>query len=183
VVKYTAELEAHGARYFRDVRTDPLPFDGSFAIRLFACPPAEGTTVGMTVIASTQGFRFFPARATFLVTTYLTDGWRVTTIGGESSGYQAPLPGVRLIVRVLPDADTPEAVLTAHRALVAQLAAQGRRPALLPAEGILPRLIAEHEEARPLKAAAGYFSLSDAFHQAFQIVRPAYREGAPLPPP
>lgn len=63
-----------------------------------------------------------------------------------------------------------------HSRLLEKLGEPGRQPAPLEPESILPRMVADHDEVRPLMAQSGFYGWGDAFREAFGLVRPEYRD-------
>jgi hypothetical protein len=170
--KYSAEIEAEGARHYLDATHDPPP-TGTAYFRMFVLPE-DHTYVHLILHYTTKSFVQFPAHAHLLVTTYFADGERLTTANSEA-GFRKKL-NPKVIVRYFEDAEDPATMLAKHRRVLRRLLAEGRQllPLLGP-EDLLRRLEADHEEMRRLCQRHGYYSWSAAFRQAFRLVRPEYR--------
>jgi len=127
VIKYSRELEALGCRHVIDVRLDPGP-SGVFHNRIFALP-AERIYVLLNVMTATASFRLFPAKAVYLLVTYLADG-RVVTIA-EGSGFRKRLKA-DVFARCCPGIHDSETLLAKHRRFLAELCEGGTHAGPLP---------------------------------------------------
>jgi hypothetical protein len=171
VVKFSRELEDRGCRPYVDIRSDPGP-DGTSYTRIFLWPE-EHTYVHLLLLLSTRQFQLFPAKPTLLLTTYFADGRRLST-ANAGLGYRKQL-NERVTVRYFMDCGDPEAMLDRHRRLLHRLLGEGQRlaPVMSP-QGLLDRMVREHDEARELAERRGYYSWGDALRQTFDLPRREY---------
>jgi hypothetical protein len=170
--KYSAEIEALGGRHYVDVTHEPPP-TGTVYIRMFVLPE-DHTYVNLLLHYETKDHVLFPARAHLLVTTYFSNGERLTTANSEA-GFRKRL-NPKVIARYFEEAEDPATMLAKHRRVLGRRLAEGRAPLpLLGPEELLHRLELDHEEMRQLYQRHGYYSWSAAVRQAFRLVRPEYR--------
>jgi hypothetical protein len=172
-VKYTRDLEDAGLRHLGDIRHEPKGAATSYT-RVFAVS-GEPTFVLLNLMSSTGTFVLYPAKAFYLINTYLDEGRRVVT-GNEGGGFRKLLDRT-VTVRFFPEIDHPVDLLARHRQVVDRKLAEGCRfapPMALPA--LLARMESDHERARGLMARYGYYTWSAAFRQCFRLVRREYRD-------
>jgi hypothetical protein len=173
--KYTSEIEALGGRHYLDIHHEPRT-SGTSYVRVFVLPE-ERTYVHLLLLYATgEGAHvLFPARASLLVTTYFTNGERLSTANSES-GYRKRL-NPRVIARYFENAEDPATMVAKHRKVLGRLLAEGRQLApLMGPEALLRRLEEDHEEMRRLMQRYGYYSWAAAIRQTFRLVRREYRE-------
>jgi hypothetical protein len=170
--KYSRELESLGCEHIVDVRL----ITGSSATictRIFAIP-AERMYIFLSLMTSTGSFREFPAKTSFLLTTYLSDGRIMTlTQGGGFRKHYKPTN----FARCLPSVHDPEILIAKHRKFVAEKREVGHKFApYFGTQELLKRMAKDHEESRELYERYGYYTWSQAFRQNFKLVRREFLE-------
>jgi hypothetical protein len=170
--KLSAEIAALGGRHYKDIQVQP-EVSGQFWIRLYLFP--EDATVFTAMFMHRSGkFYVVPSKATFLLRTNLSDGYRlVSTSGG--SGYRKPLSALPVISRTFPGVCDPAEMLQKHRAVLAQIEQAGRTRVPIAPEHLIAQMVAEHEQIGAELAKYGYFQWDDAVRMAFHLPRPEYR--------
>lgn len=170
VRKVSAELAALGGQHYKDIIVQP-PLAGESWIRLYVFPE-EATVFAAMFMHKTSKYSVFPSKPTFLLRTYLSDGYRlVSTSAG--TGYRKPLP-LPVIARTFPDVNDPAEMLQKHRAALVQAELTGRTRVPIEPERIIEQMIAEHEESGEALAKYGYFHLDDAVRMVFHLPRSHY---------
>jgi hypothetical protein len=171
--KYACDLENLGLRHLADVHHEPKATARTYT-RIFAVP-GEPTYVLLNLMFATRTVVMFPAKAFYLINTYLDDDRRVAT-GNEGGGFRKRLVK-NVTVRFFPVIDHPGDLLARHREVVDRKLAEGCRLApVMEVSALLKRMENDHEQMRALMKRHGYYSWSAAFRQCFRLVRREYRE-------
>lgn len=170
--KFSADLEAAGAVHVADVRVEP-PIQGQRYTRLYLL--ADRTIcVAFSPMHGGKIASSFPAQPVMLLKTYLSDGTQIVTTNTRM-GFRKPLPlPYTMVSRAFPDAESVEAVMANHEQVLRRHATTDRVP--VDPDGVIQRMIDEHEVARPLMAQRDYYGWGDAFRETFDIVRREYRD-------
>ncbi|MFL5340128.1 MAG: hypothetical protein ACJ8F7_08245 [Gemmataceae bacterium] len=177
--KYSRDLEDLGLIHLGDVHHEPST-SGTTRSRVFQVP-GQPTYVFLNLMFATGKFVLSPAKAYYLINTYLDEGHRVFS-ANDGGGFRRRLDQ-RVTIRFMPDVDHPGDLLERHRHVVDRELANGRRLAPpMNLEGLLRRQEADHEEQRQRMERYGYYSWPAAFRQCFRLVRREYLD-PPSPNP
>lgn len=163
VRKNSVDLVAAGCTHWRDIKIQPFHAGESY-IRLYLSPGSE-TLVGLLLMTATKTTRHFPYMRNFLLTTRFADGYRAVS-SSHPAGYRKAFD-LPVISRSYGDIRDAADILSRHDTLVQQQRAKGRVVSPVEPALIIEQMRREHEEVRPLAAAYGYYSWSDAIHEAF----------------
>jgi hypothetical protein len=170
VVKYSAELEAAGARHLIDVRVDP-PTNSLAYIRIYQIPDTH-SYVFLNIMLATQNIQYFPAHVFLMVMTYFADESRLASTNAKAAGFRKQRrPNVTM--RRFPEAQNPGDVIDRHRQVLKRLLDDGRVLApIKSAQGLLDAQVKLHDETCALAKQQGYYTWGAAMRHAFGIVRP-----------
>jgi hypothetical protein len=167
--KYTADLQAIGARYICDMRINSAR--GALdANRFFAL---NNMTVVLGLLRKTENLQFFPSQPILFVTTRFKDGTRHLTV--NRTLHRKPHNRKATARCMLDDTGSLEQLLALHRKHVERLISTGRVPNPPPAtaQQVAENLRTDHEDSQELWKQYPY-SWGDAIHEGFNICRREY---------
>jgi hypothetical protein len=176
--KYQAELEKARFAHLGDLQANPS-LDGEHVIRVFVAPDGI-TSLAILYQLTTdsnpqQALESWPAMVAFVGGTFFTDGARITSVNGRTTGYRKKRTAPDHLSRVFVDAEHPLEFIERHLAAAEKFAARtGRTPVRQESlEDYIRRQNDLQEEERQLYQDEP-FTWGDAVWWYFQLPRRVY---------
>lgn len=172
VRKFSADFEALGCRFVQDVAIRPA-ITGAAFVRIYQLPDSA-TLLALSFMHRVGAASFFPLKPLFYLRTELSDGTRVISTNQEGGFAKPTLQSV--VARGYPGVEDAETMLARHYNLIRKHQNGGSAPVVLAPEELVGKMVADHDEIRPIMVQRGYYDWEQAFRRTFRLVRPEYRD-------